>query len=183
MRGTRPLTTEELAKVLTAAPSPRDRALLAVCANTGTRISEALALTVGDVRGKAELALARANTKGKRTGRVVPMNATVRAECAAFLATRPEAVDADPLFPSRKGSGSLTRGQAWRGVKVAALAAGIDPSRVATHSFRKTFATRLDRAGVRLAVLRDLLGHSSISVTEAYLATTASEAAAAVALL
>ena len=37
---------------------------------------------------------------------------------------------------------------------------------VTVHLFRKTFATRLSAAGVRIEIIKELLGHANISVTE-----------------
>ncbi len=41
--------------------------------------------------------------------------------------------------------------------------------RMRFHDLRSTYATRLDRAGVRLKVIQNLLGHSHLSSTERYL--------------
>ncbi len=50
--------------------------------------------------------------------------------------------------------------------------AGVGTRSGTSHRFRHTFATTLLRAGVDLATLRDLMGHSDISVTSRYLAAT-----------
>jgi integrase len=46
---------------------------------------------------------------------------------------------------------------------------GIKIKGLATHSWRKFFALMLDQAGTPLKNIRDLLGHSSIAITDRYL--------------
>ncbi|WP_232457879.1 site-specific integrase [Burkholderia ubonensis] len=53
-----------------------------------------------------------------------------------------------------------------KGFRAACARAGIDDFRV--HDLRHTFASWLVMAGVSLYVVKDLLGHSSITVTERY---------------
>jgi integrase/recombinase XerD len=52
--------------------------------------------------------------------------------------------------------------------------------KVTTHSLRKSFANTLDRRGVRLKVVKELLGHSSLATTDRYLSVTEDELRAAV---
>lgn len=66
----------------------------------------------------------------------------------------------------------------WRKrYEAAKLAANIDDFR--WHDLRHTFATWLGQSGAPLEVIRELLGHSSISVTEKYRHVVAAEARAA----
>lgn len=66
----------------------------------------------------------------------------------------------------------------WRKRYVAAkAAAGIQDFR--WHDLRHTFATWLGQSGAPIEVIRELLGHSSISVTEKYRHVVATEARAA----
>lgn len=49
-----------------------------------------------------------------------------------------------------------------------ALRADID-KRVHAHGLRHTFAVELEREGATVSTIRDLLGHSSLAVTDRYL--------------
>jgi integrase len=75
---------------------------------------------------------------------------------------------ADPLFPSRKHGRPLQGGQAWQIFRAAALAVGVtDP--VGTHTLRKTFGYHAYAAGVDLAIIQQILNHSSPGTTLAYI--------------
>ncbi len=54
----------------------------------------------------------------------------------------------------------------WLGLKKACRKAGLKD--VTWHTFRHTFASRLTRNGADLVTLKELLGHSSVSVTMRY---------------
>ena len=54
----------------------------------------------------------------------------------------------------------------WHGLKKACRKAGLKD--VTWHTFRHTFASRLTRNGADLVTVKELLGHSSVSVTMRY---------------
>jgi integrase/recombinase XerD len=60
-------------------------------------------------------------------------------------------------------------GHMLRTLKAIAKRAGIDPRVCGLHVFRKTFATRLHRAGVDARSIQRLLGHGDLATTLAYL--------------
>ncbi|WP_256702688.1 site-specific integrase [Burkholderia ubonensis] len=110
---------------------------------------------------RAVLSLEPSDTKnGKR--RVVPLND----EAMAALRDQREwvrvTVPRSPwVFAVASGDRMTTIQKGFRAVCVRA---GIDDFRV--HDLRHTFASWLVMAGVSLYVVKDLLGHSSIRVTE-----------------
>jgi integrase len=69
----------------------------------------------------------------------------------------------------------------WLGLKKACRKAGL--AEVTWHTFRHTFASRLTAAGADLVTIKELLGHSSISVTMRYAHTNREAKVRAVNLL
>jgi integrase len=110
-------------------------------------------------------------------GRVIPLNAQA---LAVLRELREEKVptqtlvfvnpDTDDAFTTLKRS--------W-----ASLVKRAKIAEFTLHDCRHDFASRLVQAGVALDVVRDLLGHSSITLTERYAHLAPHQAASAVAKL
>jgi integrase/recombinase XerD len=148
----------------------RDRALLLVLYNTGARVSEALALRPRDLQLERPRQ-ARLRGKGGKE-RVCPL----WGETVAALREIPleSSLDA-PIFRNARG-GPLTRdGAAYiiqRYVSRAAKKrAALRRRRVTPHVLRHSCAVALLQAGVDVSVIRDYLGHASITTTSRYITT------------
>ncbi len=125
---------------------------------------------IGDVRNAPNTWRDRLHITEQKTGKTkdFPLSASAKKALATYLATRPEAHASDPLFPSRKHGRPLQRGQAWQLLREAAQAVGVtDP--VGTHTLRKTFGYHAYQSGVDLAVIQQILNHSSPGTTLAYI--------------
>lgn len=155
----------------------RDRALFELLYACGLRISEALRLDRDDL-SSAEASV-RVIGKGDRE-RLLPVGDVALAALARYLAeVRPTWLAAaerrvgerglargGPLFLTARG-GRLGRMGAWRGLRRAALIAGLS-GRVTPHTLRHSFATHLLEGGADLRVVQELLGHASITTTQLY---------------
>ena len=184
MKGARHLSKVEiqnLAQSFYGEYEVRNRTLFLLGLNIGTRISELLALNVGDVwqYGKpvAILELRKAITKGKKT-RQIPLNDQAKEVITEFIRWK-ESQGEDlslnaPLFTSRKGNGRLSRIQAHRILKESFQASECS-GKVSTHSLRKSFAKALLVSGNNLRAIQILLGHTSLATTEKYLAVSPDE--------
>lgn len=169
----RALTDDEIANVINYLDNWRDKTLFIPGVRTGFRVSELIQMKVGDVwrlnRVTDEVTVTKAKMKGKAKGRTV----TIHDQAAEFireLITSEALKPSDFLFQSRKGSGPITRVQAWRVLKDAYNAIGANGS-VATHSMRKTFASKIyELSGRDLRLTQAALGHVSVSSTVSYLA-------------
>lgn len=138
----------------------------------GLRAAEAAALCVSDV-GRDGSLLVRAG-KGDQP-RIVYLTGQALEAVIAWLVTLEHQESHHPLFPSRKRrSGQPSAMRADTVVQlVAQLMAQVGIANASSHSLRRTHACGLrDRAGADLLVIRQQLGHSSIAVTQIYLART-----------
>lgn len=181
MKGTRPLDNAEIRKVSEAFEGTfaiRNRNLFMLGVSVGGRISELLALKVGDVwqnnKPVKDLLFDRSIVKGGEVSRAVPVNMDGREAIEALIAWHSELFrDVDPnrpLFPSRKGKGqkAMSRIAAHDVLKPAFEAAGLN-GKLGTHSLRKSYAQRLYEQTSDIYAVQEMLGHKSVVTTQRYL--------------
>lgn len=184
MSGARSLSHQESDSLIAALGCDRDRMIVLAGQHLGLRISELLSLKVGTIANglvpKGEIILARRNQKGgkgrRRTnlhGRTIPVHPDLASAFALYLANFPGGGVPTPdmyLFRSQKGLNQpMGPKSAWRILKTAAKAAGLNADRISTHTLRKTFAATIYEAShYDLCALRDCLGHADISSTVRY---------------
>jgi integrase/recombinase XerC len=148
----------------------RDVAVVTLLYGCGLRISEALSLRAADhplsdvlrIRGKG----------GKE--RLVPVIPVARAAVADYVRLCPFALAADPGGPLFRGArgGPLNPRLIAAAVEHARAALGL-PATATPHALRHSFATHLLAAGGDLRTIQELLGHASLSTTQAYTAVDA----------
>lgn len=162
------LTKDEARQLLAAArlhaKRPHLPNVITLGLNTGMRKMEMLALTWAAVDWQRHvIQLEGTNTKsGKR--RTVPLNG---AALAALKDQRAWVARHHPQSPYVFATGSTTHmGTVQKGFQAACERARIKDMRL--HDLRHTFASWLVMGGVDLYVVKELLGHSSIVVTERY---------------
>lgn len=184
----RALTSDELTKIreVLQDASARDRCLFELGVNAGLRVSELVALNVGDVWSYDAPVSALELTRTKRNRhRRVPLNGKAKDAISALISAKADAderLDPDaPLFCNANGH-RLSRQGADLALKDIYRSCRLS-GKVTTHSLRKTFATTLLNKGATLRTIQELLGHSSLSTTERYLAVTDDQLSAAVGML
>jgi site-specific recombinase XerD len=148
----------------------RDHALLLLATQTGLRISELLSLTPADVHLGTGPHVA-CHGKGRKD-RITPLTqATVTALRAWITELGPQ--QADPLFPSRRGTplsrDAIEHRLAHYTVTAAVSCPSLRGKTVTAHVLRHTTAMRLLHAGVDTSVIALWLGHVSIETTQIYL--------------
>jgi integrase/recombinase XerD len=166
------LSREQVAKLL-AQPTGieplalRDRALLELMYACGLRVSEAIALEVGDVDlGEGML---RARGKGSKE-RIVPVGRKAVGALDLYCERgRPQLVGLrveTHLFVNHRGGG-LTRQGLYKIVQSHARTAGL-AEQMTPHTLRHTFATHLLSGGCDLRSLQEMLGHADLATTQVY---------------
>lgn len=146
----------------------RDTAVITLLYGCGLRISEALGLT-GAAHPLPEIL--RITGKGGKT-RIVPTLPATREAVATYakLCTFDLTADA-PLFRGARG-GALNPRLIALVMEKTRLQLGL-PATATPHALRHSFATHLLGAGGDLRAIQELLGHASLSTTQAYTAVDA----------
>jgi integrase len=150
--------------------SGRNKLMFVMGVSFGLRISDLLALKIGDLRGKDFFIIGEEKTKKKRK---ITLSDTVKEEIAKL-----DGADNDYVFQSRQGGNKpISRVQAYRILKEAAKRAGIldKIGSIGCHSLRKTFGYQIHKKGVDITRLMAIFGHSSPEITLAYIGITDDE--------
>ncbi len=143
----------------------RDQAVVTLLYGCGLRISEALGLKGRDLPLGSSL---RIIGKGGKE-RIVPVIAPAIHAVERYLHLCPYPAEADdPLFRGLRGGALSPRGVQKLMAQVRAQL-GL-PSTATPHALRHSFATHLLNAGGDLRAIQELLGHASLSTTQAYTA-------------
>ncbi len=143
----------------------RDGALLTLLYGGGLRISEALALNLGDLPSDPAQGL-RVLGKGNKM-RDIPLLPMVHEALLAAVASAPFAAQhGDPIFRGARG-GRFSPRQAQRMVAQHRRTLNL-PDSVTPHALRHSFATHLLSAGGDLRTIQELLGHVQLSSTQIY---------------
>lgn len=169
----RPLQTDAARKVLDtvemqrAEPwvAARDVAIVTLLYGCGLRISEALSLLQSDAPLDDML---RIRGKGGKE-RLVPVLPAARSAVFTYCQLCPHDPGPDgPLFLGVRGAGLNPRA-IQKVMEATRLQLGL-PASATPHALRHSFATHLLAAGGDLRAIQDLLGHASLSTTQAYTA-------------
>ena len=146
----------------------RDMAIVTLLYGSGLRISEALGLT-GAAQPLPDTL--RITGKGGKERLVPTLPATAQA-IARYAALCPfDLTRNDPLFRGARG-GPLNPRLVQLVMEKARMQMGL-PATATPHALRHSFATHLLSAGGDLRAIQELLGHASLSTTQAYTAVDA----------
>ena len=149
----------------------RDFVMMSLLYGTGVRREELSKIELSDIdlpRG-----LLRVVGKGNKE-RVVPLGDTTKGDLANYLAKREAFIDetggsSPSLFLNRYGERLSVR-SIDRLVKKFGRAQGVD---LTPHALRHSLATHLLENGANLMLIKEILGHASLSTTQKYTHVTA----------
>jgi site-specific recombinase XerD len=161
------LTPEEVQRLIAAARTLTERAMLMVLYSTGMRNAELRHLQVRDIDSRAML-IHVSHAKGGRD-RYVPLSATLLATLREHWRwMKPKTW----LFPGTlhnwRADRPVTPKVVWDACRTAAARAGLT-KRVSAHTLRHSFATHLLEAGADIRTIQLLLGHAEVRHTIIYL--------------
>jgi integrase/recombinase XerC len=146
----------------------RDEAVVTLLYGCGLRISEALGLT-GAAHPLPEVL--RITGKGGKE-RIVPVLPAAQEAVARYARLCPfDLAPTEPLFRGARGGGLNPR-LIQSVMEKARMQLGL-PATATPHAMRHSFATHLLSAGGDLRAIQELLGHASLSTTQAYTAVDA----------
>jgi integrase/recombinase XerC len=149
----------------------RNKTMLMVIYGLGLRISEAIALNIGDVSRYSDNYTIKILGKGKKQ-RILPVIPELSAIIKIYLDVIPvKVVDEDPLFFAEKNLKLKKR------VSPRIFQRLIEKIRyqhnladtVTPHAIRHSFASHLLKNGGNIRTIQSALGHSSLKATQKYL--------------
>lgn len=172
-----PLTVKQVKDLLASIETEtlqgkRDHAILNLLIRTALRTIEVIRADVGDIRQQGGEAILWVQGKGRDTkDEFVLLTPETLGPIRAYLATRGQVSDQDPLFVSeshRNQGERLTTRSIRRIVKSRLTGIGIEDERLTAHSLRHTAITLSLMAGASIQEAQALGRHASINTTMIY---------------
>lgn len=161
----KPFSAEELEALRVGCTELRDRALVEFLYSTGVRVSELVALNVGDIEmGKQELIVYGKGSKERKTYLTDGAKFYLR----RYLQTRQQTGLTDqPLFVTLdQPHNRLTVAGVQYMLRQLGRRAGV--KNVHPHRFRRTIATDLLARGMKIEEVKEFLGHEKLDTTMIY---------------
>ena len=159
----------ELVEKYLAKTSKRDRLIFAFGINTGLRVSDILGLNVCDVKNKTHVVIREKKTKKYKK---FPLNNKLKELIEDYLKDIKETNR--PLFLGDKGL-RLHRSIVYRFINDAIEKTKIEIGAIGTHTMRKTFGYHHYKKFNDVALLQNILNHSSPSITLRYIGISQEE--------
>ena len=162
------LSREEVSRLIAAAGNLKHQTALSVAYGAGLRVSEVVALKVGDIDSeRMTLRIEQGEGHEDRYAMLPPVLLERLRTWWRVVRAQGKMHDGGWLFPGLNPIESLSTRQLNRAIHAAAEAAQID-KRVSMHTLRHSFATHLLEQKVDIRVIQVLLGHKRLDTTALY---------------
>lgn len=162
----KPYSAADMEALRTSCSTLRDRALVEFLYSTGVRVSELVALNVGDIEmGRQELIVYGKGSKERKTY----LTDSAKFYLRRYLQTRTaeEGINDRPLFVTLdKPHDRLTVAGVQYMLRQLGRRAGVE--NVHPHRFRRTIATDLLNRGMPIEQVKEFLGHEKLDTTMIY---------------
>lgn len=154
-----------------ATNNKRNRLIFAFGINTGLRVSDILALNIGDVKDKQCIVI-----REKKTGKYkkFPLNSKLKGLISEYLQDTSMNRLNTPLFLGDKGS-RLHRSIVYKFLNEAVDTLKLEVGAIGTHTMRKTFGYFFYKKFNDVALLQRILNHSSPAITLRYIGISQDE--------
>ena len=160
------IEAHEVNALIRAAPNPRARLLMMIEWRAGLRVSEALALEVGDLSLDVKLPTLRVRQGKGRKARIVPVHPELHSALSSALQFG-NIAESDKIVKASRSTADRWIKEVTAGAqKAGAIASG---RRISNHTLRHSYARHLLMNGIPINYLSRWLGHSSIQTTLIYL--------------
>ena len=161
------LTKADYLRLLEASKDrPQLNLVIRTICSTGIRVSELRHFTVESVqRGEITIQCKSKTRTILVPGKLKKLLLSYAKQCG---------INSGVVFITKQGK-PLNRSNIWAQMKRLCAAAGVNPIKVFPHNLRKLFARTFYTQEKDIAVLADILGHSSINTTRIYIMTTGTE--------
>lgn len=162
------LSRDEVARLIAAASNLKYQTALALAYGAGLRVSEVVALKVGDIDSqRMTLRIEQAKGRKDRYAMLSPLLLQRLRTWWRVAHAQGKMLPGGWLFPGLDPVDPLTPRQLNRAIHDAAEVAHID-KRLSMHSLRHAFATHLLEQKVDIRVIQVLLGHKKLETTTVY---------------
>jgi len=160
------LTREEVSRIIGICTNAKHKALLLIAYGSGLRTGKIESLRVRDIDSK-QMRIFVKGGKNKCDRYAVLSQSTLIALREYWKIFRPNSPDGW-LFPGMRNIGHITRAAISLAFIGSCEKTGINKE-VSVHSLRRAFATHMLEDGVDIYKIKELLGHTRIQSTMAYL--------------
>lgn len=165
------VSSTDMACILNCTDSIMYRAIFSLAYGSGLRISEIRNLTVDDIDRKNHRVFVRG--KGDKERYTVLSNLSLKLMGEYWRSCRSNDDGCRLMFSCHPVGKQVSTKSINKELKLACQKAGIrNADRITMHCLRHSFATDLVDHHTELTVVRDFMGHSSLSTTSVYLHTS-----------